>query len=154
MPYLSSQKVHGECKGRVSSSLSFEILPRSLSLMWMLCSSRTGLDDVLSCNAATGTAIVTTENWTISSNRQMFSPGLLSLYMGSLGKINPDQLLTHWSLRRFALWQQNNDDARWPPAAPTAHQDYPEVSVTEFCTCLNWKYGCLRYKNKEALNCG
>lgn len=32
-PYLSSQKVHGECKGKVSFPLSFEILSKALSLM-------------------------------------------------------------------------------------------------------------------------
>lgn len=152
MSYLSSQKVHGECKGRVSFSLSLELLPKSLSLMWMLCSSRTGLDDVLSCNAATGTAIVTSENF---GKTQMFPPGLLSIYMGSLGKINPDQLLTHWWLHRFApSQQQKNDDARWLPAASTAHRSDPEVSVTEACNYFNRKYDCLRYKNEQCLNCG
>lgn len=59
-PYLSSQKVHGECKGKVSFPLSFEILSKALSLMlWMLCSSRTGLADAFTWKAATGTAIVT-----------------------------------------------------------------------------------------------
>lgn len=49
--HLSSQKVHGECKSRVSSP-SADVFPRSRSLTCTLCSSSAGLDDVLSCNAA------------------------------------------------------------------------------------------------------
>lgn len=86
----------------------------------MLCSSRPGLDDVLSCNAATGTAIVTSgkgEGLLMTASRsvvQMFAlEVVIVIFIGRLGKINPDQLLTHWPLRRFApSQQQRNDDAR------------------------------------------
>lgn len=129
----------------------------------MLCSSRTGLDDVLSCNAATGTAIAASEKLNdllkkTKQERQMFPPGLWSVFIGSSGKFNRDQLLTHWSPHRSAPSQQQKkkkpDDTRWLPAASTAHQNDPEVSVTEVRAQLNWKCDCLRYYSKLYLNSG
>lgn len=137
--YLSSQKVHGECKGRVSFSLSLEILPKSVSLMWMLCSSRPGLDGVLSCNAATGTAIVMlplkTEWLSKKKNKQTsraddFTRAVIVIYIGRLSKTNPDQLLTHWSLHRFAPSQQQKK--RWRPLTACGTYSAPELSRS-FC---------------------
>lgn len=73
-----------------------EIFSKSLSLMWMLCSSRTGLDDVLSCNAA----IVTSESRAIVLNNIVLCRGCCRCVVV---KMNPDQLLSHWLLRLIWL---------------------------------------------------
>ncbi len=87
--HLSSQKVQGECKGRVSFSLWLEIIPRFLSLMWMLRSSRTGLEDVLSCNAATGTAIVASEKTRMASSKKKRAGLLCRCFFGGVFFSNP-----------------------------------------------------------------
>lgn len=133
--YLSSQKVHGECKGKVSFPLSFEILSKALSLiLWMLCSSRTGLDDGFTWKAATGTAIATLKSERFRLKRiiiiiitRVFFTRSLSLYIRSFGKIKPDQLLTHWSSHR--LWQP---EQRWRQLTARDTYSEPEVSVPEF----------------------
>ena len=139
--HLSSQKVHGECKGSVSISLLLEMPPKSLSLMWMLCSSRPGgLADVLSCNvAATGTAIASSENRMAPLNNKIKKQAVvwcrcfyqssfvyMFWYIGLLGQINPrsaadSQVASPVCAVTTTEKKQKNDDARWQPAAPTAH---------------------------------
>lgn len=101
MTYLSSQNVHGECKGRVSTSIFLVILSKSLS-WWILCSSRRGDGELSWIGAVAGTAIVPSDSVTkffantCKSLGRRCTPRTVFDICGLLGKFNSVQLLTHW----------------------------------------------------------
>lgn len=104
----------------------------------MLCSSRTGLDGVLSCNAATGTAIVFVfvfalkDLFFIYLKKANGCCRYLYIYVGPSGEMIPDQLLTHWSLHRVCAVttteKKKKKKKQMTPADRLQH--LPEVSPT------------------------
>lgn len=109
----------------MSSSL-VEVFPKSRSLTCMLCSSSTGLDDVLNCNAA----IVTSESRAIS---EVFCCGSCG---GVVVKMNPDQLLTHWLLR--LLCAVTSAETRWRPLTVCGTRGDQSRSFRRRILLLGW----------------